>query len=225
LDFYRLANPRWFRDDIALAWGFYGHRLNLYRSTSPHDGFRILRSWAERMKHGAFVFTSNVDGHFQRAGFSPERVCEVHGSIHWLQCLADCGQSPLPVETTAIHVDDETMRGIPPFPSCPGCAGPARPNILMFNDWDWHSDRTRAQKTHLETWLSKIVGSRLVVIECGAGTAIPTVRRFCEQVASYHLAPLIRINLREPRVTEGHIGLAMGALEALRKLDGLLGKE
>src|SRR5438067_7349691 len=57
LDFISLANPRWFRDDPTLAWGFYGHRLNLYRNTSPHDGFHILRRWVERMKHGAFVFT------------------------------------------------------------------------------------------------------------------------------------------------------------------------
>jgi hypothetical protein len=34
-----LANPRWFDDDPHLAWGFYGHRLNLYRSTRPHAGF------------------------------------------------------------------------------------------------------------------------------------------------------------------------------------------
>lgn len=225
LDFYRLANPRWFSDDIALAWGFYGHRLNLYRSTSPHDGFRILRSWAARRKHGAFVFTSNVDGHFQRAGFDAERICEVHGSIHWLQCLTACGQPPYSAEMTNVRIDEETMRALAPFPSCPRCAGPARPSILMFNDWDWDSDRTRSQETNLEDWLSKIVGSRLVVIECGAGTAIPTVRRFCEQVASHHVSPLIRINVREPRVPDGHLGLAMGALHALRDLDTLHGTE
>src|SRR5207245_4255015 len=81
LRFTALANPHWFATDPALAWGFYGHRLNLYRATEPHEGFRILQSWARRMKYGAFVFTSNVDGQFQRAGFSPERILEVHGSI------------------------------------------------------------------------------------------------------------------------------------------------
>jgi NAD-dependent SIR2 family protein deacetylase len=74
LRFTALANPRWFDKDPALAWGFYGHRLNLYRNTQPHAGFGILRSWARRMKHGAFIFTSNVDGQFQRAGFDPDRI-------------------------------------------------------------------------------------------------------------------------------------------------------
>ena len=27
--FEEAANPRWFREDPALAWGFYGHRLEL----------------------------------------------------------------------------------------------------------------------------------------------------------------------------------------------------
>src|ERR1700737_5026799 len=77
LDFVSLANPRWFASDPALAWGFYGHRLNLYRTTEPHAGYRILHSWARRIRHGAFVFTSNVDGHFQRAGFDPQCVVKV----------------------------------------------------------------------------------------------------------------------------------------------------
>jgi len=31
--FSSMANPRWFESDPELAWGFYGHRLNLYRAT------------------------------------------------------------------------------------------------------------------------------------------------------------------------------------------------
>ena len=67
LRFEELASPRWFSDDPPLAWGFYGHRMNLYRATAPHAGFGILRRLAEEKERGAFVFTSNVDGHFQRA--------------------------------------------------------------------------------------------------------------------------------------------------------------
>src|SRR5947209_10690891 len=59
LSFVELANPDHFHQDPTLAWGFYGHRLELYRRTQPHDGFRILRRWAERMPKGWFIFTSN----------------------------------------------------------------------------------------------------------------------------------------------------------------------
>src|SRR5215469_10497724 len=54
LRFTSLANPQWFARHPALAWGFYGHRINLYRRTQPHAGFQILHSWARRPKHGAF---------------------------------------------------------------------------------------------------------------------------------------------------------------------------
>ncbi|MBL9109369.1 MAG: NAD-dependent protein deacetylase, partial [Myxococcales bacterium] len=65
LSFVDLANPRWFSTDPDLAWGFYGHRLALYRRTVPHSGFARLREIASRLRHGAFVLTSNVDGQFQ----------------------------------------------------------------------------------------------------------------------------------------------------------------
>ncbi|MBV8078581.1 MAG: hypothetical protein JO284_19390, partial [Planctomycetaceae bacterium] len=96
LDFAAMANPEWFATAPAFAWGFYGHRLNLYRRTEPHPGFAILRRWAERMPRRAFVVTSNVDGHFQRAGFAPERVMEVHGAIDWMQCTRHCGVGIFP---------------------------------------------------------------------------------------------------------------------------------
>jgi NAD-dependent SIR2 family protein deacetylase len=88
--FEEIANPAAFASQPRLAWGFYGHRLQLYRRTVPHEGFQILRQIGERLPHGAHVFTSNVDGQFQKAGFAEDRVSECHGSIHHLQCLDGC---------------------------------------------------------------------------------------------------------------------------------------
>ena len=90
VDFYAIASPSAFHSDPLLAWGFYGHRLQLYRDTTPHGGFGILRKWGDGMPNGHAVFTSNVDGQFQKAGFDPRLVYECHGSIHHLQCLEPC---------------------------------------------------------------------------------------------------------------------------------------
>lgn len=94
LKFEEMANPRWFYDDPHLAWGFYGHRFGSYKSTIPHAGFSILKKWV-LSKESFFVFTSNVDGQFQSAGFQEENIFECHGSIHFLQCLANCGQKKI----------------------------------------------------------------------------------------------------------------------------------
>lgn len=68
--YQEIAGPQLIRDDPQQAWGFYGHCLSLYRSTIPHAGFQILKRWAEQIVGEYFVFTSNIDGHFEREGFS-----------------------------------------------------------------------------------------------------------------------------------------------------------
>jgi NAD-dependent SIR2 family protein deacetylase len=223
LDFVSLANPRWFASDPALAWGFYGHRMMLYRRTEPHAGFSVFHRWASRMPGGGFVLTSNVDGHFQHAGFSPDQVYEVHGAIRAMQCLGQCGVGIFPADAYSVDVDPETMRAKSPLPSCPRCGQMARPNILMFGDWGWDSSHSEAQEARLSAWLSSLHGSSLVIVECGAGTAIPTVRLACERIAERQGGTLIRINPRESMVPSGHISLPQGALEALAAIDERLG--
>lgn len=225
--FVDLANGRWFEEDPAVAWGFYGHRLNLYRSTVPHAGFALLQKWARRMSGGAFVFTSNVDGQFQRAGFPGERVLEIHGSIHHMQCLGGCGLGISEAAFAALDIDETTMRARDPLPRCPRCNALLRPNILMFNDFGWDSMRSDAQSRHFEDWLGQQIGrrARFAVVECGAGVAIPSVRRFCARVARQQSVPLIRINPREHEPDEtgaAHIGISSGALAALQAIDARL---
>lgn len=221
LSFVAMANPDWFSRDPRLGWGFYGHRLNLYRTTVPHDGFRILKKWGERSPLGYFVFTSNVDGQFQRAGFPSDRIVEVHGAIDWLQCTAECGIGIYecdPSNPQPVKVDAQTMRAVGPLPACPQCGAVARPNILMFGDWGWDGRRTGGQEERMNSWLREVRDARLIAVECGSGQAISTVRHFCESVSSFP-GTLVRINPREPGVAAGQIGIAAGALETLQAID------
>src|SRR6476469_9695622 len=64
LSFTDIAQPHWFETNPELAWAFYGHRRQLYRQTSPHAGYQMLRRWGQLMPAGGFVVTSNVDGQF-----------------------------------------------------------------------------------------------------------------------------------------------------------------
>jgi NAD-dependent SIR2 family protein deacetylase len=224
LDFAAIANPEWFAADPPFAWGFYGHRLNLYRQARPHEGFAILRNWADRMPRGAFVVTSNVDGQFQRARFDPESVVEVHGSIHRMQCTRGCGAGIFAADASEVRVDETTFRAAGSLPECPSCGALARPNILMFGDMDWDGSRSAKQQVCLDAWLRSVTsaGSRPAIVECGAGKAIPTIRRFCEQVARQTGGTLVRINPRESEVPAGQVAIPLGAREALERIDALL---
>ena len=166
--FVDMATPQLFHTDPKLAWGFYGLRLNTYRAVEPHQGFYLLKEWSEtlpNLTHGAFVFTSNVDGEFQKVGFDDEKVFECHGSIHWLQCVDNCKQDIWSVDGYTPVVDEEYCQLTNDFPTCPHCGGLARPNILMFSDWEWQ-DQLQAVKEHkLMQWLKQV--DKLAIIELG----------------------------------------------------------
>ncbi len=213
--FASVSNPVWFHDDPEQAWGFFGHRLNLYRDTPPHSGFVMLRRWAESRPAGYFVFTSNVDGHFARVGFDGDRIIECHGSIHFAQCVRGCSREIWSADDLRIEVDMESVRATLSLPKCPRCDHLARPNVLMFGDGGWIPDRTSEQEVRYALWLKSIARKRLVAIEFGAGLAIPTVRRECEERADV----LIRVNPRESDTPQGGISLACGALEAIQRID------
>jgi len=225
LSFEELANPKWFSKDPRMAWAFYGHRLNLYRHTVPHEGFAQLLALGRAKQLGYFVFTSNVDGQFQKAGFSEDRIEECHGSIRHLQCLEPCGDEIWEAPPVDMVIDVAALKAAEPLPACLRCGGVARPNILMFGDWSWNGRRSEEQHQRMAEWFGRIRArnGRLAVIELGAGTAIPSVRHFSEAVAERFSATLIRINPREPKVPAGQIGLPLGAAEGVRRLCEALG--
>jgi NAD-dependent SIR2 family protein deacetylase len=217
VEFHQIASPQAMQALPEIGWGFYGHRLNLYRATQPHEGFQILRRWADRKAHGLFIFTSNVDGQFQKAGVPDGQVMECHGSIHYLQCFDACTRDIWLADRFEPQVDEATCRLTNPIPRCPQCGAKARPNILMFNDYGWIEDRTERQRQRLQGWIGGV--SNLAVIELGAGKAISTVRRFSE----YYGPHVIRINPQDFAIAPHvGIGIAGGALEVLSAIDVVL---
>jgi len=219
-DFREMSNPALFERDSELAWGYFGHRLNLYRDTEPHSGFQTLLKWA-KSKASYFVFTSNVDGHFQKAGFPEEKVVECHGSIHRMQCSQLCCDDIWTTNDLIVDVDHETIRATSKLPSCRKCGGLARPNILMFNDYSWVSFIATQQENRYVSWINDLRQRKLTTIEIGAGLAIPTVRHQCESKTG----TLIRINPRDSSVHLGGISLPMGAKDAIEQIDALLATE
>ena len=220
INFEEMASPHWFMDNPNLAWGFYGHRWIKYRDTTPHDGFLILYRLA-KAKRSFFVFTSNVDGHFQKSGFPCNHILECHGSINYLQCLRNCGQElwKLP-EHYKFSINHHTLLAEDPLPICPSCEGVARPNILMFNDSSWDPRRNKKQSDRFNKWLSSSKSQPLSIIEIGAGVKVPTVRMTSEHI--YHnwseQVSFIRINPQDSYSPKGTQVLKMTALEALDQI-------
>ncbi len=215
LTFMDLANPNRFDSNPHMAWGFYGSRLNLYQKTQPHAGFDLLRKWCSTKGEQYFIFTSNVDGQFIKAGFSPDRIHECHGSILHLQCSHPCSNTIWAINQN-IDICPSTGLAIDPLPTCPQCGAIARPNIHMFNDWSWYKDRSAKQLDRYHKWISQTKGKRVAVIECGAGTSIPSVRIEMQRRAAKGM--LIRINTNEYKVTANNIAISLGAKDSLTRI-------
>jgi NAD-dependent SIR2 family protein deacetylase len=237
LCFEDIANPEWFEKEPELAWGFYGHRMNMYRTTKPHDGYHILNKWGKSSNH--FIYTSNVDGAYQKAGFREDQIWEAHGSIHHLQPLIadhrltweEAENVIIPAEGFEVDIDPKTCKAKGELPSIDGSL--LRPNVLMFCDIGWFPVREEMQHRQFVRWRDASDFSSLVVIECGAGVHIPTVRFFGENLANEYNGTLIRINIDERQADiqsylwenlneDKMIPIAMGAKDALTQIDRLV---
>lgn len=219
--FNEIAQPRMFIDDPTQAWGFYGHRMHLYRNTAPHAGFAMIKKWAEKLGE-YFVFTSNVDGHFLRSGFDEERLVECHGTTRFMQCSKGlgCSREVWPCDEVEVEVEEETFRAKGELPKCIICGAIARPNILMFGDIGWVPFRSSAQENRYEDWYRKVKNSNIVAIEFGAGTAVPTVRYECQRRSK----KLIRVNPRDYQAPDTAISIPMNALAAISEIDAQMNR-
>lgn len=214
LKFQEIANPNSFLLQPSLAWSFYAHRYNLYSRTTPHEGYTLLLEFA-KSKKSFFVLTSNVDSHFSKAGFPAKSLYECHGNIEFLQCTC--------THQIWKQSGEIAMNGfeVVNLPRCPFCGSVARPNILMFNDWGFNDAREDMQAQEFMSWKRSLNQDELLVIlEIGAGVAIPTIRNMGEKLASSHPnAKLIRLNPKDIEIPKGlGYSLQMGALEGIKAL-------
>lgn len=211
--------PSKFRTDPHLAWGGWGHRLNIYRNAVPHQGYKDL---LEITKNKArYVQTSNIDGQFQKAGFRQEEIHEFHGSLHRLQCIHPCSDDVWSSEAVNLVVDPDTMLTNSPLPTCNRCGAVARPHVFMFGDTNYLWNSPKGHSENYREWLKENREKKLVVIECGAGVTVPSLRRHCEEITNNtpH-AKMVRINLKDSDIPnqEDYVSIQESALSGLGKI-------
>ncbi len=121
----------------------------------PNAGHRALVALERRGKLDTLV-TQNVDGLHQRAGSSPDRVVEIHGSIREVVCL-DCGDRA-PTERVL-----ERVRAGEEDPACRGCGGILKTATVSFGQPLAPEALARAREAACRCDLLLAVGTRLSV--------------------------------------------------------------
>lgn len=221
--FADLANPQNYIKHPEVVMPFYIKRYESYRDNEPHQGFKLLLNYVEKLKGSYFVTTSNVDGHFQKSGFNTDKIYEIHGSISNWQCTGYSCSFKAGVD----GLEDIATKDLSCIHNlvCKRCGDFLRPNLLMFYDIDWISsvyDKQSSRKAQYYYDLQDKKRSKTLVIEIGAGTKLRSIRSESEAAAYDLNTHLIRIDPGELETTEINdpniINIQLSALEGLQEL-------
>ena len=90
----------------------------------PNAGHAAL---ADRERQGRLrtIVTQNVDGLHQAAGSSPDRVVEIHGTVHEVECLACRNRTTMTEALERVAAGD-------PDPACLVCGGILKSATISF---------------------------------------------------------------------------------------------
>ncbi|EGD73706.1 Sir2 family transcriptional regulator [Salpingoeca rosetta] len=238
-----MAKAAHFDDSPRVVWAWYKHRYDTYQAAQPHAGYAVLKRWCDGARDGYRVFTSNVDGFFQRAGFPRSSVVECHGSMARLQCTSGkhgIWKSDAAFRKLSVDPQDPcTLAAGVEVPRCRtfGCQRHARPNILLFKDTAWEGTAATAHRGRYGAWLDALPDdSTLAILEVGAGNLVPTVRLEVERVVASRLARqqrthVIRINpgrdVQDPSVQwpGQHVVIRGKAFDILTSIDAAMAME
>ena len=148
------------------------------------------------------------------------KVRELHGSISHFQCTIPCNKQIWKMDFNLKQFENEINTG--KYPKCPSCGEMARPNIYMFRDNTFLPDRDNAQKQRFNKFLERNESKSIVLFEIGSGPHVQSIRKNTRMLGLKHGAKIVRINPKDAKIKEPHIGIDKGALEALTEIDEYL---
>jgi NAD-dependent deacetylase len=152
----KLSNIHYYMSDPEvrkLAWQ--GRARHPAWTAEPNRGHRALVELERRAKLHALV-TQNIDGLHQRAGSSPDRVVEVHGTVHEAVCMRCNWRGPMPQVLERVEAGEED-------PPCLECGGILKSATISFGQGLVPDVIERAMRVATEADLFMAVGTSLQV--------------------------------------------------------------
>jgi NAD-dependent deacetylase len=155
----RLAHPAW--------------------TARPNAGHAAIVELERRGRLHALI-TQNIDGLHQKAGDSPERVVEVHGTVHGVVCLS-CGRKG-PMQETL-----ERVRSGESDPPCERCGGILKSDTISFGQALVPEVIERAMRAAAEADLLVSAGTSLRVYPVAG--AVPAAKNAGARVVIVNAQP------------------------------------
>jgi NAD-dependent deacetylase len=124
-------------------------------TAAPNAGHRALAELERKGKLDTLV-TQNIDGLHQRAGSSPERIVEIHGTLREVMCMSCDDRAPMEAAL-------ERVRAGEPDPPCRTCGGILKSATISFGQPLRHGDMERARAAAEACDVFLAIGTSLTV--------------------------------------------------------------
>jgi len=200
----KMATLEHYLADPAVRKRAWRSRLDtLARSPEPNPGHHALVVLERRGKLDTLI-TQNVDGLHQRAGSSPERVVEIHGTMREVVCMG-CGErAPMERALARVRAGEED-------PPCRSCGGILKSATISFGQNLVPGDLRRAEGAALRADLLLAIGSTLAVYPVAG--VVPTAKRAGARVVIVNAEPTEMDDLADA-VLQGSISQILPRLVA-----------
>jgi NAD-dependent deacetylase len=179
-DAEKLSDIRYYVGDPAIRRKSWQSRLHHPAwDALPNAGHAAIADLERRGKLHALI-TQNIDGLHQKAGNSPARVIEVHGTVHAVVCLSCGWKGPM---RDAL----ERVRAGEADPPCMRCGGILKSDTISFGQALVPEVIDRAMNAAAEADLLISVGTSLQVYPIAG--AVPAAKRAGVRVVIVNAQP------------------------------------
>lgn len=163
----RMSNIHYYMSDPEVRTLAWQQRLDHPAwHAQPNAGHRALAALERAGRLHALV-TQNIDGLHQKAGNSPGKVIEVHGTVHEYVCMSCGDRGPMPDALARVRAGESD-------PPCRRCGGILKSATISFDQQLVPAVIDRAMRAAGEADLLLAIGSTLQVYP--VASAVPRAK-------------------------------------------------
>ena len=148
----------------ATYWKMSTESYHIMKDARPNRAHLAVKT-LETMGKLLAVVTQNIDRLHHKAGNSPDRIIEIHGTLFSVSCLS-CGKT-----YDRDDIDDRITSGVD-VPTCDDCGGILKPDTISFGQAMPEDKMAKSFTLARECDLCMALGSSLVVYPAAS---IPSV--------------------------------------------------
>ena len=189
-------------DTLEEYWAWWSRHIYYNRYVNaPVPVYQKLLNLIKDMNY--FIFTTNVDHQFQRAGFDKARLFYTQGDYGLWQCSKACHAKTYDNEDTVRQMlirQHDMMIPSDLIPYCPVCGAPMTMNLrcddTFVQDRGWYAAQSR-----YADFLRQHKRGKVLYLELGVGNNTPVIIKypFWRMTAQNPEARYVCINLIEPQ--------------------------